>query len=344
MLFRLPPPLKLEELQRKTPAIEPVSSTVSRPFWSVIIPTYNRPAFFKKALESVLSQDPGPDQMEIIVADNCSSVGNAQQIVKELAWDRVTFYRHDANIGGTENQNFGLKKSCGRWIHILHDDDLLMPGFYDAYRGIIESNKDFVMIQGRVIHIDEKDRWLGVVGPMPTGSDYLLRDYHLEIAAGDNAHTCAGVVKRDVYEKIGGLAFLEYCPDWDLRVRIAQIGAVGGTRRPYVMIRMHRQNDTFNYMVEGKNIISACLQHELNIKRIGVDPKKDRRFRWRTNVANSAEVISWQMDEIGLTHGRLVQANLAFVIEPNVRRFTHLLKSWLKHKTKARATASNNGH
>lgn len=37
-----------------------------RPFWSVMIPTYNRPDYLKETLLSVLSQDPGSDKIPYI--------------------------------------------------------------------------------------------------------------------------------------------------------------------------------------------------------------------------------------------------------------------------------------
>jgi glycosyltransferase involved in cell wall biosynthesis len=44
------------------------------PFWSVMIPAYNSVReYLVEALESVLSQDAGPDKMQIEVVDDCSA-------------------------------------------------------------------------------------------------------------------------------------------------------------------------------------------------------------------------------------------------------------------------------
>jgi cellulose synthase/poly-beta-1,6-N-acetylglucosamine synthase-like glycosyltransferase len=42
----------------KYPQIYPVPEGVDRPFWSVMIPTYNCAKYLAQTLESVLSQDP----------------------------------------------------------------------------------------------------------------------------------------------------------------------------------------------------------------------------------------------------------------------------------------------
>jgi cellulose synthase/poly-beta-1,6-N-acetylglucosamine synthase-like glycosyltransferase len=48
----------------------------ARPFWSVMIPTYNaRADYLEETLRSVLRQDTGPEQMQIEVVDDCSPSG-----------------------------------------------------------------------------------------------------------------------------------------------------------------------------------------------------------------------------------------------------------------------------
>ena len=73
--------------------IHPVPKGVQRPLWSVLIPTYNCAIFLKEALQSVLSQDPGPQKMEIIIIDDCSSKDDPEQVVNELGKDRMQFVR-----------------------------------------------------------------------------------------------------------------------------------------------------------------------------------------------------------------------------------------------------------
>ena len=66
---------------------------MQRPFWSVMIATYNSGRLFRRALESVLCQDQGPERMQIEVVDGCSAEDNPEEITKELGKGRVTFSR-----------------------------------------------------------------------------------------------------------------------------------------------------------------------------------------------------------------------------------------------------------
>ena len=65
------------------PGIQPISKEVHGPLWSVMIPVYNRVEYLREALESVLSQGYGQDQMQIEVVDDCSLTDEAELIVKQ---------------------------------------------------------------------------------------------------------------------------------------------------------------------------------------------------------------------------------------------------------------------
>jgi cellulose synthase/poly-beta-1,6-N-acetylglucosamine synthase-like glycosyltransferase len=53
--------------------LAPISEGMHRPLWSVMIPTFHCARFLHQTLESVLSQNPGADVMQIEVVDDCSN-------------------------------------------------------------------------------------------------------------------------------------------------------------------------------------------------------------------------------------------------------------------------------
>ena len=66
------------------PMISSVAAGIRCPSWSVMIPTFNCARLLRQALESVLSQDPGPDFMQIEVIDDCSTTDDPEAVVKEV--------------------------------------------------------------------------------------------------------------------------------------------------------------------------------------------------------------------------------------------------------------------
>jgi len=100
-----------------------VAEEVSRPLWSVMIPTYNCAQFLRETLASVLMQDLGPEVMQIEVVDDYSTQGDVEAIVQEMGQGRVGFYRQPENRGHVWNFQTCLERSQGRLIHLLHGDD-----------------------------------------------------------------------------------------------------------------------------------------------------------------------------------------------------------------------------
>jgi glycosyltransferase involved in cell wall biosynthesis len=116
------------------PSVWPIARLAERgdrPFWSVMIPTYNASGLLKKILRSVLDQDPGPGQMQIAVVDDCSPSGVAAQIVDRVAPGRVEFHRQPSNVGLAANWNGCIERARGHWIHLLHQDDVVLARFYE---------------------------------------------------------------------------------------------------------------------------------------------------------------------------------------------------------------------
>src|SRR3954470_1404585 len=99
--------------------LAPVSGDGPRPLWSVMIPTFNCATYLREALGSVLSQDPGPEVMQIQVVDDCSTKDDPEAVVKEMGRGRVEFFRRPANGGHSANFDTCLERSRGHLIHLL---------------------------------------------------------------------------------------------------------------------------------------------------------------------------------------------------------------------------------
>src|SRR5438046_3073299 len=83
------------------PEVTPVAQRLgnqTRPFWSVMIPTYNpRADYLEETLNSVLQQDPGPEQMQIEVVDDGSLDNTASEVIRRDGADRVAYQAQPKN-------------------------------------------------------------------------------------------------------------------------------------------------------------------------------------------------------------------------------------------------------
>ena len=102
---------------------------VNKDIWvSVVIPTYNRPVFLKRCIDSVLNQT--YRNIEIIVVDDNNPRTEArketEQVMQAYAgMDNITYLRHDYNRNGSAARNTGWRHSHGKYITFIDDDDVI---------------------------------------------------------------------------------------------------------------------------------------------------------------------------------------------------------------------------
>ena len=105
----------------------------NNPFFSVIIPTHNRPEFLPKAVKSVLNQK--YQNFEIIII-NDASVEDYTEVEAFLKTDsRISYFRVN-NKNRSKTRNFGIDKAKGDWICFLDDDDI----YYDNHLEVLHEN------------------------------------------------------------------------------------------------------------------------------------------------------------------------------------------------------------
>jgi glycosyltransferase involved in cell wall biosynthesis len=330
--MKLPTPPSPEVLQAHIPSISPVPIGTHRPFWSVMIPTYNCGDYLRKTLESVLCQDPGPDEMQIEVVDGCSTKDNPKEIVRELGKGRVTFYRLLSNDGPAHTFNTCIERSRGHWVHMLHGDDVILPGFYDAYQAAISAHPQVVMVVGGVSKINENNDVLLQSPRKDVESVGVIHNFVEQQGFRQSGSSPAVVVRRSAYEAAGGFCtWFFHVLDMDMWLRIALQGDVVGIRQPYAFYRERSQSETSKAILSGDNIRERVLLTLINYKRLEIPGWREKASPWRQEVAEYASNCAWLADYAGSTCGRLNQASWVFRLMPGPRTFWFLARSWLKH-------------
>ncbi len=119
------------------------------PTVTVVIPTFNRPALLRRAIESALKQT--YDNLEIIViidGPDPASRGAIEQILDP----RLRFIETSEKVGGSEARNIGARAARGEWIALLDDDDEWLPNKLEkqlAAAGM--GHRDGVVVTSRYI-------------------------------------------------------------------------------------------------------------------------------------------------------------------------------------------------
>jgi len=223
------------------PTLPPVADGEPRPLWSVMIPLYNSASYLRETLASILAQDPGPDVMQITVVDDHSTQDDPAAVVEELGRGRVEFYRQPQNVGPVKNFQTTLELSRGKLIHLLHGDDLVRDGFYQKLQRAFMENPEIGAAFCRHIIIDEHSHWQYISELEQQESGVLPGSWLLLIAGFQRIQTPSIVVRREVYEKLGGFDYRLPTggEDWEMWVRIAANYPIWYEVEPLAMYRKH---------------------------------------------------------------------------------------------------------
>jgi glycosyltransferase involved in cell wall biosynthesis len=169
--------------------------------------------FLRQALAGVLAQDPGSEEMEIVLVDDGSPGFDPDDLLDATTRNRVTCVRQDhAGIG--QNWNACIRRARGRRVHILHQDDLVLPGFYERLRAGCETAPSVVAAFCRDVVIDGHGarKW-GQVRIRDTAG--IVDDWVEHVFVGLHLRAPALVARREIYEALGGFRLdLDYALDW----------------------------------------------------------------------------------------------------------------------------------
>lgn len=135
---------------------------MNEPLVSICIPTYNRPEYLRRAVESCLKQTFASH--EIIITDNSANPDNSNRyesrdMIREKFNDpRIRYFKNDGSIGTEKSMDRAISESRGKYIKFLMDDDLLKPRCLELMARAMEENPTAGIAMAPMDLIDEQDR------------------------------------------------------------------------------------------------------------------------------------------------------------------------------------------
>jgi glycosyltransferase involved in cell wall biosynthesis len=196
-----------------------------RPFFSIIMPVYNRAAVVGRAITSCLTQS--FPSFEIVVVDDGSS-DDSVAVVHSYDDPRLRLLVHEQNRGVSPARNTAMADARGEWFVFLDSDDELLPGALETiHRRAIAANETIGALRfmcvdgdgtspepahcGEILDYEGYVRWLDQAVkqealPCARTSTFpavrypdsraLERSYHLDLARTTLVQTCSEVLRR----------------------------------------------------------------------------------------------------------------------------------------------------
>jgi len=278
------------------PPIGPPAPGGARPFWSVMIPLCDPdPAHLRAGLGALLLQEPDRADMEIVLVDDASS---------DIAWldpwladlelgDCLRLVRQEHRVGIGGNWNDCVRHARGEWVHILHQDDLVRPGFHDRLRSLIGDCPDAGAAFCRDTVIDDTGRTVGsqrLIRPTPG----IVDDWIEHVFVGLHLRASALVVRRAVYEALGGFRLdLDYALDWDMWKRIAAAWPLAYWPEALVSYRRHAASASNGFQRSGANLVEIARSIALSEALLPSQSAAATTRRTRENYARYGANLAW---------------------------------------------------
>ncbi|MDD5656445.1 MAG: glycosyltransferase family A protein [Elusimicrobia bacterium] len=113
---------------------------MSGPFFSIILPAYNRARMLRTALSTVQYQTFG--EWECLVVDDGSTDDTKDVLLRFQGEPRIRVLFNAANKGMNASRNLAIKEARGRFVTFLDSDDLWLPHRLEAFRVRMAASPD----------------------------------------------------------------------------------------------------------------------------------------------------------------------------------------------------------
>lgn len=126
---------------------------------SVCIPVYNRSAYIRDAIDSVLQQD--FHDFELVLIDD-GSTDDSVEVIQRYTDPRIRLIRNDANRGIPYSRNMALELARGEYLAWLDSDDRMAQGRLRRQVDFLDRHRDVAMVGGWLRRFDDTGRFFGI--------------------------------------------------------------------------------------------------------------------------------------------------------------------------------------
>ena len=217
------------------------------PFFSVIIPLYNKEQFITNTLKSVLNQT--FTDFEVIIV-NDGSTDNSLEKIAEFTDHRIQIYHQD-NQGVSTARNKGIELAKAEYIAFLDADDIWKDNHLQSFFDVINKYPEAGLYCNRYeIKINRK-KVLKTQFDFENEFEGYLTDFFKSSLINRVALTSAVCIPKHVYDKIGGFnEKITLGEDLEYWIRIAV---------KYQVVIGKKVTVLYNYTKENKNISKLSI-------------------------------------------------------------------------------------
>jgi glycosyltransferase involved in cell wall biosynthesis len=247
----------------------------NNPFFSIVIPTYNRAGFIRKTIESVLAQS--FQDFEIIVVDD-GSTDNTETVVKSILSAKVHYHKKE-NAERAAARNFGAKISNGRYVNFLDSDDVVYTHHLQVAREFIAHHEGVEIFHLGYDIKDEHGTLLRSVTNIQSINKQILSG---NILSCNGVFVAKGIIIINQFNEERSLSSLE---DWELWIRMSARYSFLHSNTATSTVVQHNERsvmtpDTSKIKQKVCQFVQAVLRDDINNKHFGSRLNKAEASAW----------------------------------------------------------------
>jgi glycosyltransferase involved in cell wall biosynthesis len=234
-----------------------MSRNSSQPLVSVLITSYNREKYIAAAIESVLAST--YKNFELIIVDDGSKDSTVSIAQKYAAEDnRISVYINERNLGDYPNRNKAASYAKGKYIKYVDADDYIYPWGLACLVDMMEQ------FPGAGWGLCSLHQFTGKPFPFQLSPEeaYL---YHYEGPGLFHKAPLSSIIKKEVFDAVGGFNPIRMAGDFDMWHRLARAYPVVLMPHGMVWYRSHGEqevNSYRNYLGVYENLKIGHLRHK----------------------------------------------------------------------------------
>lgn len=248
---------------------------------SVVMCTYNRERFLRRAIESVQNQT--WTDWEFLIVDDGSTDGSLE-VLHSFRDERIRIFSAGRNSFYCHTVKTALQECKGEYIAFINSDDAWYPTKLEEQMQIMETHREYGACFTNVTLVDDEGRDITAQCPQMAGvfstifhtqKDYLK---HFLLHGNTLCHP-SSLIRRDIFERSGGLQILfSQVADLDLWVRIVTMAPIYVIPRPLVWFRWDVKSQDQVSSSTTSHLIRT-FNEECMIRKELIERLSDREFR-----------------------------------------------------------------
>lgn len=247
---------------------------------SVLMCTYNREEYLRRAIDSVLNQTYG--DLEFIIVDDGSTDGS-ESLIKEYKDDRIRYYPLERNSYYCYAANYGLQYCSGQYVAFMNSDDIWLPNKLEKQIDFMESHKDYGACFSAVALIDDQEQ--DVTDECWQMRDLFARQYASQkdclsflLKYGNSLCHPSALVRKELLNKVGTFNLM-YCQlaDYDLWIRIVSETPIHVLEERLVQFRWDMKKKDQISIATKENSVRA-FNEQILIRKQLVERLTDEKF------------------------------------------------------------------